>query len=451
MSSETVHSETVHSETVHSETGFTQKRSSQKRISETMIAENGGHELRSSEVSPLIWRGVGATAFYGSLRGVDDQAPLCLTAEAAIPTWLGRFPGVSGPFVDRALERYFAAGGREAWVAVTGRDESALPPNPGRVFQDRSLGDNTSASSLSGLYALAETEAVGVLALETPPRALRQELLSLAEQRRDLLFVLERRDASKTRKTVEALGAAAGGLDGVEALGLTFLAPNIVEATDAAVLCAWLERLDFRPGARPMPPEPAANADYLMRLQAWRRCEGLRRSIDWGTRWLLFELHHSRIWRRAEREVYGFLYSLGRAGLVDPLARIDVRCTPSRLGATSGDGVARRTSVVGSEGLGRVEEESVRGDGDRGDGGRGDGGPPADHRTSGPAELAPGEEVPSVCIEVGVALRQPYEDARRRWAAEVAQRCVTRDQWPDDRTGGGGAGVSDTNQHEVVE
>jgi hypothetical protein len=386
-------------------------------------------ESRFPELSPLVWRGLGATAFFGSVPVENDLPPRHLTGATDAAEWsLSLGSGASAPFVKRAIERYFGSGGAEAWVAVTGRGEGG------------GFGDNVSAASASGLYALAESEKVGVLALRAPTSRVQwQELGSLAEQRNDLLFVLERAVPFGDGEAADGGQADGGqadspGPDGADRSSLVevdfdvrFLRANVVEVNDAGVLCSWLEQLDFCPGARPVPPLPTGVSDkILLPLQAWRRCEGLRRSIDWGTRWLLFELHHTRVWRRAEREVYGFLYSLGRAGLVDPLAPIDVRCGPIVSTPPAGDAGRgtrlQRTTVLGP---GPFIEEGA--------------GP-----SGGPGSLPGQENVPSVRMAVRVALRQPYENARRQLEAIGGPDGCG--QWPDL-----GAGVTESNRKEVLE
>jgi hypothetical protein len=97
-----------------------------------------------------------------------------------------------------------------------------------------------------------------------------------------------------------------------------------------------LETLDFDPAGAPRTPHslrlPSACPEELRRaleagvptlgrklgnLWAWRRWEGLRRSLDLGTRWLLFEVQDRRLRARVEREVTAFLHTLTDAGLLE--------------------------------------------------------------------------------------------------------------------------------------
>src|SRR5262249_50933502 len=100
-----------------------------------------------------------------------------------------------------------------------------------------------------------------------------------------------------SREDAAALGALLGFL---EAAGFKEEAPFGVSwnGFSSATRPPWLSRVD------------------ALRLEAWRRWEGLRRSIDFGTRWTVFEVHHPLLWGRVEREVKAFLYRLQRLGFL---------------------------------------------------------------------------------------------------------------------------------------
>ena len=73
---------------------------------------------------------------------------------------------------------------------------------------------------------------------------------------------------------------------------------------------------------------------------AWRRWEGLRRSIELGSRWPVMELHHPLVWRHVERELRGFLHRLVEYGLVrgPGSGGFQVRCTPRQASASAARG-----------------------------------------------------------------------------------------------------------------
>jgi hypothetical protein len=67
-------------------------------------------------------------------------------------------------------------------------------------------------------------------------------------------------------------------------------------------------------------------------LRRWLRREGLRRSLDAGTRWVLLEVLDPFLPGRVEREVRAFLLRLFHAGFFEgssPEAAFDVRCEAS--------------------------------------------------------------------------------------------------------------------------
>jgi hypothetical protein len=224
--------------------------------------------------------------------------------------------------LSKSLEGFFEHGGARCLVLADPRFRNTEPGW---------LGEDAGPGSSSGLFALAEREEVGTVVLTGGLAARMQDsLLWLASRRDDLLFVVE-------------------GWGGSEATGgcssLRFPRPNVLalgepeEDRDVAapgVLAAWLESADFQvePGfaGRPEPPLRGVRPVDALRLRAWRRLQGLRRSLDLGTRWVLFELNHPLLWRRMEREVTAFLRRLERAGFLarrsEP-APFRVRCGPT--------------------------------------------------------------------------------------------------------------------------
>ena len=76
-------------------------------------------------------------------------------------------------------------------------------------------------------------------------------------------------------------------------------------------------------------PAPISK-ESLASLREWRRYSGIRRSIDYGSRWVLFEPNHPILLRRVEREARGFLHSLVKRGVLAPgrASEIEVRCEP---------------------------------------------------------------------------------------------------------------------------
>ena len=127
----------------------------------------------------------------------------------------------------------------------------------------------------------------------------------------------------------------------------------VPEGWGAGALAGQFEAADVRPvfvasaggsrardQGRERVEKPASSSQFTSALQpllAWRRLSALRRSLDHGSRWVVFEPHHPLVWRRLERQVRAFLYSLALDGLVPAWggSRLDVRCEPVGEGAVA--------------------------------------------------------------------------------------------------------------------
>jgi hypothetical protein len=185
------------------------------------------------------------------------------------------------------------------------------------------LGEEGAPGQGTGLHALAELEEVGAVAIVGSLSALeREQVLAFAQRRRDLFFFLEERglEAEEPRLSLLRLRD--------NAAALRWRPPAAFEAGRRAAggglgkLAAYLEASDFRfheefRSARAEPPA-WLETSVALELQAWRRRAGLRRSLDLGTRWVLFELNHPFLWRKVEREVRAFLRQLQRRGFLKP-------------------------------------------------------------------------------------------------------------------------------------
>jgi len=100
-----------------------------------------------------------------------------------------------------------------------------------------------------------------------------------------------------------------------------------VEAPAAAALAGYLEAQDFTGDGGIVPPRRESlvglsieasdsQLTVLTALQAWRIRAGLRRAVDWGTRWVLFELQPPSICREVERAVVAFFQRMRCHGLL---------------------------------------------------------------------------------------------------------------------------------------
>jgi len=250
--------------------------------------------------------------------------------------FLGRYGGQAGKALKGAVRAHFEAGGGPCVVLVDSR-----PP-------DRSGGDGGSGRR-SGIYALADRDDVGTIVLADPVSSgAREAVVAAAKSRPDLFFVIEEETADAAPGAPQDGDAARGG-KGEMALGgicpLTFLRSNVAalrrepvaEASRGEALGAllgFLESTDFR-------EEPAFQREQralprwlapldALRLQAWRRQAGLHRSLEMGTRWVVFELNHPLLWGRVERDITLFLQRLAQRGFLAPGAlAFEVNCGPA--------------------------------------------------------------------------------------------------------------------------
>jgi len=255
-----------------------------------------------------------------------------IAAPDAIRSTFG--PGGDGAFL-RALAAYFAAGGGPCLVVN-------LPAPDSLPEEERSswLGEDGGPGYRTGLWALADHEEVGTIAapgLLAPD--LRRALLSALASREDLFVILDELPAGDAEELPAAprVALASGPVNGPEG-----------PVPPSGPLLALLESRDFRedrpeaalkalrgPGHPPLAGSPYSS------VESWRAWEGLRRSIDLGTRWVLFEQHGEFLERRLEREVGAFLARLHRLGLFEGRTPDDAFRVSSLPGPHSRRGEAR--------------------------------------------------------------------------------------------------------------
>jgi hypothetical protein len=240
--------------------------------------------------------------------------------------------------VPAAVRAFFAAGGRCCLVAARGGPGSG----EGAI-------DWRGAANL-----LADADEVGtIVLLGASAQGARERALQLADRRPDLFFILEGRGGERAG-SIEPPRPFAGSGAACEGPAILYLRENVALVRPspesprgpafAALLgdlAGFLEAGDFTPEPpfTPVPPAPPWLAEPDRRYLAWwRRREGLRRSIDLGTRWVLLEPDDSLLRRRVERDVAAFLRRLERHGLLDGDGdgpRFEVECAPLAGGAPS--------------------------------------------------------------------------------------------------------------------
>lgn len=248
----------------------------------------------------------GAAAQGDGRKGAVEPAPRGIS-------WIGpgrfAFAGdvekESGPLRDAA--RALAGAGGSTPIVL----EDPRFDDPAWIGEDASPGERT------GIHALCDMEDVGtiVFALKgrrgtTEPSHALGALLEAARLRPDIFFLVLDRDES-----LEPI-----------AFPLRNAALFHGEACAAGQILRALEEADFReePAFRETLPASkrrfelphGLRGDACIFIEAWRRWEGLRRSIDIGTRWVIFEIEHISTLRSVERDVAAFLHRLGRKGFL---------------------------------------------------------------------------------------------------------------------------------------
>ncbi|MBN1443530.1 MAG: hypothetical protein JXA90_12540 [Planctomycetes bacterium] len=251
------------------------------------------------------------------------------------------------------LEAFFEAGGGECRVLRVGSEPREW------IGEDGGPGEGT------GVHALIGDEEVGCVVWPPFPAHLRGEILRVARKFAETLFIAEeRRTGAAPRPAGSALDAAgaqrSGGEVDVPLPNLVLLAPGAPAGRAAAELAGRLEAGDLQPlragrvergalsnrdaGSRGAPERgelderagrrgggprrEAAGEDPIGGIRAWRVHAALRRSLDHGSRWVLFEPDHPLVRRRLEREARSFIHDLSLAGVLAPWGGDDlvVRC-----------------------------------------------------------------------------------------------------------------------------
>jgi len=280
-------------------------RSSSPTSKETQSLSNfcsGSDPFCGGVASGIPWAGAGRTAFALPIPAPGGGAPEVreCSGPADAPSGAG-------------LEGYFEAGGGACVVLCDER------------FQDASwIGEDAGLDCRTGLHALLDREDIGAVGILRGGEgsALEREkvVLGLAERHPGVLFVLESGSAPPSP--------------------LYSLRPNVYLLDSlrlsAGALLGHLEAADWRPALpyrrRPDVPPAGLCAQDLADLLRWRRGCGLRRSIDLGTRWVVFEPSHPLLWRSVERDVAAFLGRLERWGFFEAgrvgAAGVLVHCAP---------------------------------------------------------------------------------------------------------------------------
>jgi hypothetical protein len=274
----------------------------------------------------VTWAGPGLTAFAGPA----GPERIGQAADIAAPDRLATaFGGGSGDFLS-AIEAYLEEGGGPCVVLNLPQPDSL----PAELRASAWIGEDGGPGRRTGVLGLLDREDVGTIVvpgLRDPD--LRRRLLSSLEGREDRFLVLEEvpAEAPLPAASLPAVSLPAVSLS-FSAADRTALAPG--GPRGCGRLLAALERADFRDerpeGAiRALCGEGHPTLGSRGSAEDWRIREGLRRSIDLGTRWVVFEPDGDLLRRRVERELSAFLDRLRRLGLLagkTPEEAFRVRC-----------------------------------------------------------------------------------------------------------------------------
>lgn len=298
----------------------------------------------------LRWRGLGRTAFFASFGDLAGDAepgePFVIRDLSILDARLRNSDGpgqlhgdASSVFARRrsiqSVRSYFAGGATEAVLFNEPRLTSGVP---------HWIGEDSGPGHGTGLFRLLESVDASTVVLPFLSGLERQRRVrEAARMRPDKLFLLEGRcdDVSDS------------GGQSVPAGAFWFLEPNAVlfdaadpDKVNLGSLAACLEATDF-----PSEFGPAMRAAWagepLEAIVVWRCAEAIRRSIELGTRWLVFESSDPGVCRRVEREVLAFFQRLARHGIVDP--RLDGLRVECRLARRAGDEPERSMVAVDIE------------------------------------------------------------------------------------------------------
>ena len=263
--------------------------------------------MSTCDQSSLSWAGCGKTVM------VSLQAPALEETAAQEDRLVKDFTAGGG--VEFLLESIFLSAEDGYRAGVLGQDAlSQLVGEPG------------DPGDCSGLHELAGRDEVGTVVLPPVSSSAIGLLEDFALQHPGLLFCCQVEGDS---------GQQAGGTAGTSLRrplpNLAVLQMPVIGEPSAAHLAGCLEARDFFPLRTPSALERSHLAirsgiggegellpfpGELRALVTWRRRAGLRRSLEIGTRWIVFEYASEALLRRVERQARAFLHSLAVDGFL---------------------------------------------------------------------------------------------------------------------------------------
>jgi len=284
------------------------------------------------------WVGPGQTALVipASVAQAAPPGRSTVTRLVGSPAEASEAMGVPlGSTQESVLEGFFAAGGRRCRVLFVGAASRSW------LGQDGGPGERT------GLHALRDFEDITSVVVPVVASNRLGDFIDFAKTYEDLFLFLEERLDDSRRHSDRAESAENAAEVSCPSPNVALIRRSVGGVPVAPVLAGRMERLDLV-DSRSAPPRAHGQfagvgrfavggvelrvADELLKaVKDWRLWRGLRRSLDHGSRWVVFEPNHPLVWRRLEREVRAFLHGLALQGVLSHWAGsgLDVHCGPA--------------------------------------------------------------------------------------------------------------------------
>lgn len=292
--------------------------------------------MSNCDQSSLSWIGCGKTAL------VSLQAPSL--EDTAVQ--------------EAGLVKDFTAGGGLEFILAPLLLSAEDGYRDGVLGQDalaQLLGEPGDPGDCSGLYELAGRDEVGTVVLPPVSPAAIGLLEDFALQHPGLLLCCQVAGGDGQQAAGEA-----GARLGRPLPNLAVLELQVPGQPSAAHLAGCLEARDFFPLRTPSALQRSSLAirsgiggegellpfpGELRALATWRRRQGLRRSLELGTRWTVFEYASETLLRRVERQARAFFHSLAVDGFLPFRKGFELKVSLAGDPQDGTEGFERRLSI----------------------------------------------------------------------------------------------------------
>ncbi len=321
-----------------------------------------GLNRQSPTQGGIRWIDIGLPAFVGEVHASTQPGVYKLTSSKSLKEL---FSEQQSDF-RRSVEGFFRMGGRACYVLHIPNLEHTTEERLGTLIlgEDRGAGDRTGLHSLSDLndlfcvcmpgktshraweavlvYLARRPSLCGIV--EGPFPEPTEDFLTRLKDVSSTTVVSEGRVSLKDRLTwlefmpksqSSRLGLSQVAQIGLSsptdsssnkappsgpALGLFLSQGDRNKKTHSSVQRSIAQWLSSENAHRTRSGLPTLGETFTS-LNGWRRWEELRRSIELGTRWVLFEIQDAFLAPRVEREINGFLHRCLDQGHLEPLSR----------------------------------------------------------------------------------------------------------------------------------